>query len=215
MFSSNLLQKIHVSPKMLKLFVFICWTSSLSLFLSCCSCWFLFFCTGFNVSGNPSLTFDFRLCHKAPSSLLFQLDSLFMGAVKAAPRRLFVWLRQKIALCHSAFVMTALFSTAICAQWVILTFLMFILYDYTLSGRRSFSWFYMRENCCDYEWRDCTRLTGWIHFSLRVSWVTLSKLTTCLMHVSHYVLWRTVTEKNQINCSINPNIGHNVCRTFV
>lgn len=43
--------------------------------------------------------------------------------VKTAPRHLFVWLQQKIALSHSAFVMIVLFSTAICAWWVILMFL--------------------------------------------------------------------------------------------
>lgn len=53
--------------------------------------------------------------------------------VKTAPRHLFVWLQQKIALCHSVFVMIVLFSNAICAQWVILMFFMFILYDYTLQ----------------------------------------------------------------------------------
>lgn len=59
-------------------------------------------------------------------SLLFELLSLLFVKsershlpVESSP--LFVWLQQKIALCHSAFAMIVLFSTAICAQWVILT----------------------------------------------------------------------------------------------
>lgn len=75
----------------------------------------------------------------APSSLSCCLCYLWNQSrshlpVKTSP--LFVWLQQKIALCHSAFVMIVLFSSAICAQWVILTIFMFSLYYYTLQQKQ-------------------------------------------------------------------------------
>lgn len=91
-----------------------------------------------------SVTFDFRHClMHYPSvtrmlvyslnitSIQPQVPSLWVVVIvgfvsnshlpgKTAP--LFIWLPQKIALWHSAFVMIVLFSAAICAQWVILIF---------------------------------------------------------------------------------------------
>ncbi len=103
--------------------------------------------------------------------------------VKTAPRHLFVWLQQKIAQCHSAFVMIVLFSTAICAQWVILTFLMFILYDYTLQQNFErglmlvlvFLWFaYKRINqISDFATVVFTLITS---LDLFIGWTTFTKL---------------------------------------